>query len=107
MQTDKTIISKAVETTLRNRLKTQKLKGKSALKEEAVFLCGAMAVLQIVFGEDKDVLTDYVRPIWIIAPLTGRSVLEKSPISYNAFNADEGLIGLDVSSKTGASHAQK
>ena len=76
MITDKETIQKAVEETLCSRIETQGLKGKAALKEECSFLCGAASALQAIFGE-KDTLSNYIPPIWMIAPMTGRSVLKE------------------------------
>ena len=76
MQTDKDIIRGYIEKILHNRLEVLDLKGKSALKEECAFISGASAALQIIFGEDGT-LTDYVPPMWMIGPMSGRSVLGK------------------------------
>ena len=76
MTTDKSEIQTAVEKHLSNRLRTQNLKGKARLKEEAAFIAGASAALQAVFGAPENPsLTDYVPPIWIFSIITGRSVL--------------------------------
>lgn len=73
MQTDKQIIKGIVEDMLRQRV--HGLTKKKALEEEAIFLLGASAALQAVFAIDEKELTDYIPPMWIIGPMSGRSVL--------------------------------
>jgi len=78
MQTNKELIRKSIEEGLRNRLATLNLKGKAKKTEEVAFLCGAMSALQVVFGENVTELTNYIPPIWVIASMTGRSVLDET-----------------------------
>lgn len=69
MNTNKDEIQAAVVDMLRQRKKAR------VNKSEADYLAGACAALQAVFGEG-DKLTSYVPPMWVLGPLTGRSVLE-------------------------------
>ena len=69
----------AVISQLRRRISALGLKRGSvaALNEEAAFLCGATAVLQNLFPDNGlEKLTGTVPPMWVIGPMTGRSVLE-------------------------------
>lgn len=51
-------------------------KHKAAMNDEAAFLAGAATALHAVFGDPaSNDLTDYVPPLWILYPMTGRSVV--------------------------------
>jgi hypothetical protein len=78
MTTSKSKIQTTVKKLLASRLRVQNLKGKARLREEATFIAGASAALHAVFGDSEDArLTDYVPPGWIIAIITGRSILDE------------------------------
>ena len=72
-------IWKAVEARLvaRQEANFANPKAKKARDDEAAFLAGAAAALQAVYGkEGSNELTEYVRPLWMLYPLSGRSVIE-------------------------------
>lgn len=75
METNKAVIRESIEKVLKGRIEVFHLKGKKAKEEEAIFLSGAAAALQAVFG-NKDALTDYVPPMWVICPMSGRSIFD-------------------------------
>ncbi len=81
MNTDKKAIKAAIGARLLARQATlfpnAKGKSKVAGNDEAAFLAGAASALQAVFGDpNKNELTDYVPPLFILYPMTGRSVTE-------------------------------
>jgi len=54
-------------------------------QEEAAFLAGACVALQAVFPpEDPGKLTDYVPPMWIIGPMSGRSIYVEARKRWSA-----------------------
>lgn len=77
METSKAKIEAAVEARLLSRFKNLGIKpgSKKGAAEEAAFLSGAATALHAVFGEREDRLTDYVPPLWVLFPMTGRSVV--------------------------------
>jgi len=77
MTTDKEQIIAAVENMLRKRHDNATVRGKHWMREEAAFLAGACTVLQAVFGESEERMTDYVPPAWVLYPMSGRSILER------------------------------
>lgn len=46
--------------------------------DEAAFLSGACCALRAVFGEAEAMR--YIPPIWILAPLTGRTLASLGPV---------------------------
>lgn len=70
-------IQQAVEDTLRARVNNGSQSRNH--ETETAYLAGACAALQAVFGTGsarQDALTDYIPPLWIIGPMTGRSILQ-------------------------------
>ena len=63
---------KYVEEVLESKQKNKTIKTND---EEAVFLCGAMAVIHAVFSKDMEKM-DSVPPRWVFAPMSGRSINE-------------------------------
>jgi len=74
MTTDKNIIQQRVEESLLRRQASLRLSPKDERRDEAGFLSGAACALQAVFGETDDTMTDYIPPLWVMAPMTGRQV---------------------------------
>ena len=68
-------IVQKVEDTLKARDKS------GALKDECDFLAGAMTVLGniniLLYGETEEQSMGIVPPLWILYPMSGRSVLEE------------------------------
>lgn len=77
MNQDKRLIQDAIETRLLERFRALQINplSKKGAIEEAAFLAGAGSALQAVFETDPTKLTDYVPPMWIIGPMSGRSVV--------------------------------
>ena len=71
----RTKIQQRVEDTLKAR------DDSGALKDECDFLCGAMTVLgivnQIFYDATEEESMGVVPPLWILGPMSGRSVLEE------------------------------
>ncbi len=81
-QPDKKHIRAEVEQALRERLEILGLKPdtKRALDAECHFLCGAMTTINAIYpNADPNKISDMIEQVWILAPLTGRSVLELKP----------------------------
>jgi len=74
MTTNKDLIQQRVEDSLLRRQASLQLKPKDELRDEAGFLSGAACALQAVFGGNDDTMTDYIPPLWVMAPMTGRQV---------------------------------
>ena len=72
----------AVTDTLRKRIDSMGVKPKSrrAMEAEAHFIAGAATVINALFPSDdpENNLSPQVPPLWIIAPMCGRSVLEEA-----------------------------
>lgn len=68
-----------LEARLGSRLSALGIKpgSKAGLKEEAAFLSGAAHALHLFYGdpEGKGRLSSAVPPLWIICPMSGRSVI--------------------------------
>lgn len=79
LDTSKSSIRKKIENNLRTRQRDLMLTGKKRMHDEASFLAGASCALAAVFQnpDDNGNLTPMVPAYWIIAAMTGRSVLEE------------------------------
>jgi hypothetical protein len=78
MNTDKKTIQAAIEKRLvgRSEANFAKPTHKAAMRDEAAFLAGAATALHAVFGDPKsNELSDYVPPLFILYPMSGRSVV--------------------------------
>ena len=53
----------------------QKNKTIQTIEEEAIFLCGAMSAIHVIFSKDMEKM-DSVPPRWVFAPMSGRSINE-------------------------------
>lgn len=72
------VVIKAVEARLKSRMDAHRINllSKRGAIEEAAFLAGAMTVMHEVYGPSEGGnLSAACPPLWIIAPMTGRSVL--------------------------------
>lgn len=77
---DKAYIHKYVEDGLTRRIDQLGAKPESvaARREEAAFLAGAATALQAVFGKPgDDKMTEAVPVIWVLWPMSGRSVVQE------------------------------
>ena len=68
----KEVIIERVETSLANRHRDLRMTPKARRRDEAAFLAGACCALQAVFWTPDDKLTDYIPPVWVLAPMCGR-----------------------------------
>ena len=74
------VMTRAVEKALDERFKNFDLKPKSKRggAEEAAFLSGAAVAIQAMFpNADPEKMSEAIPPLWIIFPLSGRSVVEE------------------------------
>lgn len=80
---DSLAVVEAAEKRLRDRLDALGIKvlSKRGGIEEAAFLAGAATVLHEVYGGVDGNLSAAVPPLWIIAPMTGRSVLVERDVA--------------------------
>ncbi len=77
---DSAALKAAIEASLRVRLEAfgLKLNSAAAKKEEAAFISGAMCAINALLpNEAPEKISAAIPPMWIIGPMTGRSVLEK------------------------------
>lgn len=71
----------AVEQAFRDRAKAQGWKPgtKTYLKQELEFIVGAMTVLNVIYPSADGNLSREVPPMWVMGPLSGRSVTIEKP----------------------------
>ncbi len=77
---DKPALVAAIQDSLRNRLQALEVKlgTATALKHEAAFMSGAMCAINALKpNDDPNKISEWIPPMWCIAPMTGRSVLDK------------------------------
>ena len=76
---DKATLQKAIKDKVEHTL--IKRKESSALKDECDFLVGAMTVLSeiniLLYDSTEDMSMDIVPPMWMLLPMSGRSVYEE------------------------------
>ena len=76
---DKATLQKTIKDKVEHTL--IKRKESSALKDERDFLVGAMTVLSqiniLLYERTEDMSMDIVPPMWMLLPMSGRSVIEE------------------------------
>lgn len=76
---DKATLQKTIKDKVEHTL--IKRKESSALKDECDFLVGAMTVLSqiniLLYESTEDMSMDIVPPMWMLLPMSGRSVIEE------------------------------
>ena len=76
---DKATLQKTIKDKVEHTL--IKRKESSALKDECDFLVGAMTVLSqiniLLYDSTEDMSMDIVPPMWMLLPMSGRSVYEE------------------------------
>ena len=76
---DKATLQKTIKDKVEHTL--IKRKESSALKDERDFLVGAMTVLSqiniLLYESTEDMSMDIVPPMWMLLPMSGRSVIEE------------------------------